>query len=221
MGGAWPAVPQIEDATPAKQRRAWGKVAHEDRFRDQRRQLLRAAAKLASRKGYQATHVSDIVSEAGLSKTTFYEHFKSKEDCFVELHRRVSSAMLRAGISAAEDAIEKGPFETVLAVIRAMTGYVAQDPRLADVLRDEVSASHSAIVQERKENQKHTIELFITLAQRFGSALPKEELEISSIVLVQGVIAVLPQLRKRAAGFDENLRSIARLACRGMGLEAT
>jgi AcrR family transcriptional regulator len=219
MGGAWPAVPQIDDATPATQRRAWGKVAHEDRFREQRRQLLRAAAELASAHGYHATHVSDIVSQAGLSKTTFYEHFRSKEDCYIELHRRVSAAMLREGIAAADEAIDRGPFETVLAVMQAMTGYVAQNPRLADVLRDEVSASHPAITQERNDNQRRTVELFIRLGQRLESPLSKEELKLSSTVLVQGVIAVLPQLRKKPARFDENLRSIARLACRGMGLE--
>jgi AcrR family transcriptional regulator len=219
MGGAWPAVPRVIDATPARRRRAWGKVAHADRFKSQRRDLLRAAAKLASRFGYQATHVSDIVAEAGLSKTTFYDHFKSKEDCFVELHRRVSAAMLREGIAAAERSAKLGPYETVLAVLRAVTGYVAQNPRLADVLREEVSASHPAIAEERAENQRRIVELFVTVARRLETPLPDDELRLSSTILVQGVIAVLPQLRKKQTRFDENLSSIARLACRGMGFE--
>ncbi len=203
---------------PARRRRAWGKVPHEDRFRSQRRELLRAASKIASKKGYQATHVADIVTEAGLSKSTFYEHFRSKEDCFIELHRRVSAALLRAGIAAAERSVDQGPFEAVLAVMEAMTGYVSQNPRLADVLREEIGASHPLIQQERRENLRRTVELYVTLAKRLGTSLPDDELRLSSTVLVQGVIAVLPQLRRKPAVFEENLRSIARLACRGMGL---
>jgi AcrR family transcriptional regulator len=164
--------------------------------------------------------VSDIVTEAGLSKTTFYEHFKSKEDCFVELHRRVSGAMLREGITAAERAVDVTPYDAVLGVIQAMTGYVAQNPRLADVMREEISASHPTIAQVRQENQRRIIDLFVTLAKRLGTQLAEDDLRLSSTILVQGVIAVLPQLRKKPARFDDNLRSIARLACRSMGLEA-
>jgi AcrR family transcriptional regulator len=218
MSTAWPAPPQEEEATPSRARRAWGKLPHEERFRRQRRDLLRAAAKLASRRGYQDTHVSEIVSEAGLSKTTFYEHFQSKEDCFVDLYRRVSTAMLRAGIDAADTHTDRPPYETILAVIRAMTGYVAQNPKLADVLRDEVSASHPAIAQQRTENHERTAELFITLAGRLGSPLTQTQLRLSAAVLMQGVIAVLAELRK-SPQFDANLKAIAQLVCRGLGLE--
>jgi AcrR family transcriptional regulator len=220
MGGSsgWPALPELDEAAPAQARRAWGKVPHEERFRRQRRQLLAAAAKLASRHGYHATRLQDIVTEAGLSKSTFYEHFASKEDCFVELYRHVSAAMLRAGIDAAEETLAQGPYVTVLAVIQAMTGYVSQNPRLAEVLGEEVSASHPLVAQERDDNQKRLAELFTTLARRLDSPLSNEELRLSAMVLVQGMIAVIRELRRKGTRFDARLEAMARLACRGMAL---
>ena len=216
---AWPDPPVVEEATPARPRRAWAKVPHEQRYKQQRRDLLRAAAKLASRNGYHATRLADIVAEAGLSKSTFYEHFASKEECFVELYRRVSAALLRTGVQAAEDTLPQGPYETVLAVIRAVTGYVAQNRRLADVLREEIAASHPAIAQERAETHRRMAELLVVVARKVGSPLDDDELRVSMSVLVQGMTAVLPQLSRKGE-LETHLEPIAGLACRAIGVSA-
>lgn len=42
--------------------------------------LLAATLKLVRAKGYSATRVEDICAEAGLTKGSFFHHFKSKED---------------------------------------------------------------------------------------------------------------------------------------------
>ena len=47
---------------------------------DTRRSLLDAAARLIAERGYGATTVNAIVARAGLSKGSFYWHFKSKDD---------------------------------------------------------------------------------------------------------------------------------------------
>jgi len=52
-------------------------VAH-----SQRERLLVAMAKNAADKGYGATTIADICTAAGVSRATFYELFKDKEDCF-------------------------------------------------------------------------------------------------------------------------------------------
>ncbi len=50
-----------------------------------RAQLLKAAEKVISRKGYAKASVEMIAKEAGLTKGALYFHFKSKEDVFFEL----------------------------------------------------------------------------------------------------------------------------------------
>lgn len=48
----------------------------------QRERILIAMAESCASKGYGATTISDIVEPAGVSRATFYELFKDKEDCF-------------------------------------------------------------------------------------------------------------------------------------------
>src|SRR5215212_436583 len=67
-------------------------------------------ATVVAEKGYAATTVADVVSAAGVSRSTFYELFASKEACFLDaydqgvddlLHAdRDWRAQLRAGIRA-------------------------------------------------------------------------------------------------------------------------
>jgi AcrR family transcriptional regulator len=52
-------------------------VAH-----SQRERLLVAMAKSTAEKGVGATTIADICTAAGVSRATFYELFKDKEDCF-------------------------------------------------------------------------------------------------------------------------------------------
>jgi AcrR family transcriptional regulator len=50
-----------------------------------RRRLLDGLADSIGERGYRASTVADIVRHARTSKRTFYSHFPSKEQCFLEL----------------------------------------------------------------------------------------------------------------------------------------
>lgn len=52
---------------------------------DFRRRLLDGLAACIEERGYRDTTVADIVRCARTSKRTFYDHFSTKEECFVEL----------------------------------------------------------------------------------------------------------------------------------------
>jgi AcrR family transcriptional regulator len=60
-----------------------------------RKNILDAALKLFSHRGYGATSVNDIAEEAGLSKGNLYHHFPDKETIFRELLDRYFLAMSR------------------------------------------------------------------------------------------------------------------------------
>lgn len=214
----WPLLPEIEEPVPTTERRSWGKVSHPDRYRRQRRDLLRAAVRIAGRKGYEGTRVADIVAEAGLSKSTFYEHFGSKEECFVELHRRTSAQMLRNGVETAEANIGSGAYACLVAVIRSFVGYADRNPRLAEVLRAELGASEPVVNEQREENLRRTIHFFVTLARRLGTPLEGDELELCATILVRGVTDILGSLRTAPETLDERLSQIAHLGCRAFGV---
>lgn len=62
---------------------------------EHRGRLLQAMAQVATDKGLATATIADIVREAGVSKRTFYEHFDSKEACFLALYRAASASALR------------------------------------------------------------------------------------------------------------------------------
>lgn len=62
-----------------------------DRTRDQ---IFDAATRLFRRYGYAKTSHADISAEADIGRTTFYEHFASKEDLLVQLVRRDLPALI-------------------------------------------------------------------------------------------------------------------------------
>ncbi|WP_422743820.1 TetR/AcrR family transcriptional regulator [Mycobacterium sp. WMMD1722] len=67
-----------------------------------RGRLLDGLTGSIAERGYRETTVADIVRHARTSKRTFYGHFETKEQCFVELLRS-NNEVLIAGIRAAVD----------------------------------------------------------------------------------------------------------------------
>ena len=59
-----------------------------------RNQILAAALKVFAEKGFAATKVSNIASEAGLSHGLLYHYFKTKNDIFIELVHSASNVFL-------------------------------------------------------------------------------------------------------------------------------
>jgi AcrR family transcriptional regulator len=69
---------------------------------DFRQRLLDGLASSIQRDGYRNTTVADIVRHARTSRRTFYEHFGSKEACFVALLTETNARMI-AQITSAVD----------------------------------------------------------------------------------------------------------------------
>lgn len=60
----------------------------------QRSRLIEATAHCVAEKGYASTTVADIIGHAGVSRTTFYQQFKDKEDCFLFCYNHLSRSHL-------------------------------------------------------------------------------------------------------------------------------
>lgn len=69
---------------------------------DFRSRLLGAFEAAIAEDGYAKTTIADIVRRARTSRRTFYEHFTSKEDCFVALLAEANADQVRQ-IAAAVD----------------------------------------------------------------------------------------------------------------------
>jgi AcrR family transcriptional regulator len=78
---------------PLRIKSAADKMTQEERSEKSKQQILDAALKLFSHRGYGATSVRDVAEEAGLSKGNVYHHFPDKETIFRALLDRYFQAM--------------------------------------------------------------------------------------------------------------------------------
>ena len=62
----------------------------------QRARMLQAIVKVVADKGYAGTTVADIIALAGVSRRTFYEHFRTIEDCFLAAYDEGLQELLAA-----------------------------------------------------------------------------------------------------------------------------
>lgn len=93
-----------------------------------RRRLLDGLAASIAERGYRETTVADIVRAARTSKRTFYDHFASKEECFVDL-LTANNADLVDAVRAAAD--PEAPWaEQVRAAVRAYVRFIEAQPAI-------------------------------------------------------------------------------------------
>ncbi len=74
---------QAKTRAPAKLPRGRHPLTQAAVAGSQRVRLLDAVARVVAGKGYGAATVADVITLAGVSRRTFYEHFPGLEDCFL------------------------------------------------------------------------------------------------------------------------------------------
>jgi AcrR family transcriptional regulator len=123
--------------------------------RSQRERLLDAAVDVVAAKGYGATTVADLTKEAGVSRTTFYEHFEDKEACFLAAFDTAADVLARR-IAVAFETQEAWP-DRVRAGLAALLESLAGEPQIARLaLVDVGSAGPQAQRRYRAALQRMT-----------------------------------------------------------------
>jgi TetR/AcrR family transcriptional regulator, transcriptional repressor of aconitase len=88
------------------------KVTEEHRVA-RRHEIARAALRLFARKGFQATSMSDIIAESGLSAGAIYGHYKSKD----ELIQTAISELLDLPLAGVDEAKHSTPMQAPGALV--------------------------------------------------------------------------------------------------------
>jgi AcrR family transcriptional regulator len=142
-------------------------MTQEERSERSRTQILDAALKLFSHRGYGATSVRDIAEAAGLSKGNVYHHFPDKETIFRALLDQYFSAMSRPDFPF-NRALAKGTFPDNLEELgRAARETVAQ-------YREEVALIYVDVVEF---DGSHIRKFYEDMASRFDTFLKSHGLE--------------------------------------------
>ena len=117
---------------------------------DQRARLLAAITEVVAEKGYAAATVADVVRTAGVSRTTFYEQFASKEECFLEAYRHGVDRLLE-DVRAAVHATPRGWRAQLRAGVRAYLDGLAAEPRFTRTYLLEIHSAGQAALDARAE----------------------------------------------------------------------
>ena len=100
--------------------------------------MFAAAATVFARVGYGEATAEAIAREAGMSKATFYEHFRNKEECIIALFDAAMEVVLEAMRAAGERAADAEPAMRVRASAEAFLAELEKFPDEAQTLLVEI-----------------------------------------------------------------------------------
>jgi AcrR family transcriptional regulator len=112
---------------------------------NQRERLIAGLAEAIAENGYSGTTIAHITRHAAVSRRTFYEHFSSKDECFVAAYDTVM-AELRERVSTGFESAEDWP-HAVRAGIGAMLEFLAAEPHLARLCMVEALVAGPVVVE--------------------------------------------------------------------------
>ncbi|MVU79791.1 TetR family transcriptional regulator [Nocardia sp. ET3-3] len=121
----------------------------------QRDRILLAMAEAMTENGYVGTPVAAVIKRAGVSRETFYEQFRSKEDCFEAAYERAVELML-TGVLAATGAEFDGETRTerMGRLLGAYLEALAGQPAYARLFLVEVYAVGPEAIARRTQLQE-------------------------------------------------------------------
>ncbi len=115
-------------------------VAH-----NQRERLIAGLAEAVAENGYAGTTIAHITRHAAVSRRTFYEHFNSKDECFVAAYDTVMTEFSER----IEDAFQQESEwpQAVRAGLAAMLSFLAAEPNLARLSMVEALVAGPVVVE--------------------------------------------------------------------------
>jgi AcrR family transcriptional regulator len=149
-------------------------LAREEVMASQRGRMLDAMAHVVAERGYGATTVAHVIEHAGVSRKTFYEHFRDKEECFLaafETGVEVLLATVREADPGGGDGLAR-----VQARVRAYLETLAAEPGFARTFVIEVGAAGPKALARRHEVIGQFAQLSREVVQELGlgDAVPEE-----------------------------------------------
>jgi AcrR family transcriptional regulator len=126
----------------------------------QRGRMLSAMAEAVAAKTYGGTTVADVVSGAGVSRKTFYEHFRDKEECFLAAFDTGVDLLLDAIMAAQPASDDPTWLDLMRARARAYLHTLASRPAFARTFLIEVFAAGPRALERRAQVLRRFAQLF-------------------------------------------------------------
>jgi AcrR family transcriptional regulator len=164
----------------------------EQRKSTQRERLLGGMIEAVNRDGYAGASVSAVIANAGVPRTTFHEHFSSREDCFeaaIEDVGRQLAELAQAAIDA------RSANEAALGAVEALVDFASAEPARARFVMSEALAGDA---QARDARDAGIAAIAASIERALAATAPDARApDIEHRVLIGGVYRLIaPRLRR-------------------------
>ena len=168
----------------------------------QRGRMLEACCQAVAEKGYARFTVADVLTGSGVSRETFYEHFRDKEACFLAAYELAADAVVEA-MTMANPGDEASPLERWDRMLKAYLELMASEDGYARVFLVDVYAADRRTLVQRRAVMDRFVDLIAELlgartqADRFAcEALVAAVSSLVTVRVAAGDLDELPKLRR-------------------------
>jgi AcrR family transcriptional regulator len=169
-----------------------------------RLRLIGAMAATLCDKNYAAISVADVVRAARVSKRTFYEHFATREACYLATYEALSNALLERIEQTVESESESPVERRLLAAAQAYLSALQEVPALARSFFLEIQlAGPDALTARRQVHQRFADVLRVLVAKGKREGAEVRALSPDMSVALVGAINELLTVRIEAGRLHE------------------
>lgn len=170
----------------------------------QRGRLLDAMADVIAEEGYLATTVHKVLTRARISRRTYYELFKDKEDCFLVAYDEIAEQVIESAKAACRDA-DASPERRIEAGVRSILELTEREPSVARMFIVEVLAAGNSAREQRSRTMERLSDLVADALVERGD--DRVDARLHARVLIGGVHELVYDSLIR--GRVENLTEVA------------
>jgi len=179
-----------------------------------KKEILDAALELFHTKGYEKTSINDIINKVGVTKGSFYYHFKTKDEILDKIALQQAEELVRIFVGASGDN-DRNPLEKINRIIAAMQEYRAETHEKRLKIFEILDKSENLILRQKiYENYmrlcKPTVSKIIEQGVREGVFLTACSDELAEFY-IQFSLSVNGTLNKLILTLGENPENIEKI----------
>jgi AcrR family transcriptional regulator len=159
-------------------------LSRDEVLSSQRRRMLDAMTVAVARSGYADTTVADVIDVAGVSRRTFYEHFRDKQACYLAAFAESAMDVLQQ--VALRTAAADHWLERAREGLRAYLGHLAAHPDASVAFIAEVAGAGSEAFAQRDRIHAQFAEFLRAVRDEAAEELPLPPLPDEAYVLIVG-----------------------------------
>ncbi|UWQ40496.1 TetR/AcrR family transcriptional regulator [Leisingera aquaemixtae] len=165
---------------------------------NKRDELVSKALDVFYRSGFHATGMDTLVKETGISKTSIYKHFRTKDDLIIAV-LRLRDENFRSWLFSRMAALSDAPAGQLLAMFTALGEWFGK-PEFAGCMFIKASAEFQnrahPVYQQSTEHKQMLLEHFTGLAKAAGASDPaglaRQLLTLKEGAIVLAAMSVTP-----------------------------